>query len=104
MTKTTGEDSDAVLEYHQVTQEKVISDMLHFTRDLKEQSQIAQNLLLKDTEVIEFFFLLIFEFFIKKRKKCLVCITFYYQYICLKYFYLVFLKTLKFRKRFSSIL
>jgi SNARE protein 1 len=49
--KSTGEDLDALLKYHHSMQEKIADDMLLLARNLKEQSQLASNIIKKDTEV-----------------------------------------------------
>lgn len=51
--KSTGEDLDALLKYHHSMQEKIADDMLLLTRNLKEQSQLASNIIRKDTETVE---------------------------------------------------
>ena len=54
--KSTGEDVDSVIKYHQVVQENIVSNMLHLTRDLKEQTKVANTIIKKDIEVIKLFF------------------------------------------------
>lgn len=50
--KTTGEDLDALLKHHQATQEKVSEEMMLLARSLKEQSQLANQIIKKDVEVL----------------------------------------------------
>ncbi|GLV43444.1 Unconventional SNARE in the ER 1 [Carabus blaptoides fortunei] len=45
------EDADEILEYHQNMQEKIAEDMLILTRNLKEQSELANKIIKQDTEV-----------------------------------------------------
>lgn len=51
--KSTGEDLDALLKYHHSMQEKIADDMLLLTRNLKEQSLLANSIIRKDTETTE---------------------------------------------------
>ena len=46
-----GEDMDALLKYHHSMQEKIADDMLLLARSLREQSELAGNIIKKDTEV-----------------------------------------------------
>lgn len=46
-----GEDMNEAMKHHSKTQEKIAEDMLALTRNLKEQTQIANRILRKDTEV-----------------------------------------------------
>lgn len=48
--KSTGEDLDVLLKYHHSMQEKIADDMLLLTRNLKEQSLLANSIIRKDTE------------------------------------------------------
>lgn len=45
------DDLDEALEYHQNMQQKIADDMLMLTRNLKEQSQLANKIIKRDTEV-----------------------------------------------------
>lgn len=45
------DDLDEALEYHQNMQQKIADDMLTLTRNLKEQSQLANKIIKRDTEV-----------------------------------------------------
>ncbi|KAJ9599850.1 hypothetical protein L9F63_009890 [Diploptera punctata] len=48
-----GEDLDVLLKYHHSMQEKIAEDMLLLAQNLKHQSELAGNIIKKDTEVIE---------------------------------------------------
>jgi len=42
---------DEVLNYHQGMQERIVENILLFTKNLKEQSNLANHIVKKDTEV-----------------------------------------------------
>jgi len=44
-------DVDAILRHQHQMQERIAEEMLSLTRDLKEQSQLANTIICKDTEV-----------------------------------------------------
>jgi len=46
------DDLDQVLKYQEDVQNKIAEEMLHFTKTLKEQSQLANKIIKKDTEVV----------------------------------------------------
>lgn len=46
------DDLDELLNYHENTQAKIADDMLILTRSLKEQSQLANKIIKKDTEIV----------------------------------------------------
>ncbi|XP_017775470.1 PREDICTED: vesicle transport protein USE1 [Nicrophorus vespilloides] len=46
------DDLDQMIHYHQDAQEKIANDMLQLTQSLKEQSQLANKIIKKDTEVV----------------------------------------------------
>lgn len=46
-----GEDMNQALKHHESVQEKIAEDMLALTRNLKEQTEIANRIIRKDTEV-----------------------------------------------------
>lgn len=45
------EDLNEVIKYHDNIQKKLTDDMLEFTKTLKEQSELANKIIKKDTEV-----------------------------------------------------
>lgn len=45
-------DLDDVIDYHQNMQEKIAQEMLSLTKNLKEQSELANKIIKKDTEVV----------------------------------------------------
>ncbi|KAF2896133.1 hypothetical protein ILUMI_10046 [Ignelater luminosus] len=45
------DDLDELIDYHQNVQQKIADEMLLFTRNLKEQSELANRIIKKDTEV-----------------------------------------------------
>lgn len=45
-------DADEVIKYHENMQQKITEDMLMLTRTLKEQSETANKIIKKDTEVV----------------------------------------------------
>lgn len=45
-------DLDQVLKYQEDLQSKIAEEMLEFTKSLKEQSEVANKIIKKDTEVI----------------------------------------------------
>lgn len=45
------EDLDEVIKYHENIQKKITDEMLEFTKVLKEQSELANKIIKKDTEV-----------------------------------------------------
>lgn len=49
-----GEDMNQALKHHESVQEKIAEDMLALTRNLKEQTEIANRIIRKDTEVRSF--------------------------------------------------
>lgn len=49
--KSSGEDLDSLIKYHNNMREKIAEDMLLMTRSLKEQSQLAGDIIRKDIEV-----------------------------------------------------
>jgi hypothetical protein len=44
-------DLDQVINYHENMQSKITNDMLILTKNLKEQSELANKIIKKDTEV-----------------------------------------------------
>lgn len=46
------DDLDEVIKYQEETQKKITEEMLHFTRALKEQSELANKIIKKDTEIV----------------------------------------------------
>lgn len=44
-------DFDELLDYHENVQERIADDMLSLTRNLREQSELANRIIRKDTEV-----------------------------------------------------
>lgn len=42
---------DELIDYHENMQQKIADDMLLLTRNLKEQSELANRIIKKDTEV-----------------------------------------------------
>lgn len=52
-------DLDQVINYHEDMQKKITDDMLILTNSLKEQSQLANKIIKKDTEVLRARFFLI---------------------------------------------
>lgn len=50
-TSGSGEDMNEAMKHHANIQEKIADDMLALTRSLKEQTQIANQIIRKDTEV-----------------------------------------------------
>lgn len=50
-TSGSGEDMNEAIKHHANVQEKIAEDMLALTRNLKEQTQIANQIIRKDTEV-----------------------------------------------------
>lgn len=50
-TAGSGEDMNEAMKHHANVQEKIAEDMLALTRNLKEQTQIANQIIRKDTEV-----------------------------------------------------
>lgn len=55
---STGDMSQA-MKHHANMQEKIAEDMLALTRNLKEQTQIANRIIRKDTEVIHWLFFVV---------------------------------------------
>ncbi|XP_063226086.1 vesicle transport protein USE1 [Bacillus rossius redtenbacheri] len=51
--KASTEDLDVLLKYHHSMQEKIAEDMLLLARNLKEQSQLANTIIKKDTETVQ---------------------------------------------------
>lgn len=51
ISKTNSDDLDQLIGFHQQKQDKIVEDMLTLTRSLKEQSQLANKIIKKDTEV-----------------------------------------------------
>ncbi|KAK6624517.1 hypothetical protein RUM44_011376 [Polyplax serrata] len=51
--KSTGEDLDSVINYHRNAQEKILDDMLLLTRDLKEQTKLANTIIQRDLETLQ---------------------------------------------------
>uniref|UniRef100_A0A6P7GP90 Vesicle transport protein USE1 n=1 Tax=Diabrotica virgifera virgifera TaxID=50390 RepID=A0A6P7GP90_DIAVI len=49
---TKADDFDQVIEFHENMQRKITEDMLHLTKTLKEQSETANKIIKKDTEVV----------------------------------------------------
>jgi len=45
-------DLDELIDYHQDMQQKIADNMLTLTRNLKEQSELANRIIKKDTEVV----------------------------------------------------
>lgn len=50
-TGSSGEDMNEAMKHHTNAQEKIAEDMLALTRNLKEQTEIANRIIRKDTEV-----------------------------------------------------
>jgi Membrane fusion protein Use1 len=50
---STGDDLDALVKYHHSMQEKIADDMLSLTKNLKEQTLLASNIITKDIKVRE---------------------------------------------------
>ncbi|XP_059479707.1 vesicle transport protein USE1 [Neocloeon triangulifer] len=50
---STGDDVDALLKYHHSMQEKIAEDMLSMTKNLKEQTILANSIIKKDIKVTE---------------------------------------------------
>ncbi|XP_065335862.1 vesicle transport protein USE1 [Cloeon dipterum] len=50
---TTGDDMDALLKYHHSMQEKIADDMLSLTKNLKEQTILANSIIKKDIKAAE---------------------------------------------------
>lgn len=48
---STGGDMSQAMKHHENMQEKIAEDMLALTRNLKEQTEIANRIIRKDTEV-----------------------------------------------------
>jgi unconventional SNARE in the endoplasmic reticulum protein 1 len=48
---STGDDLDALVKYHHSMQEKIADDMLSLTKNLKEQTLLASNIITKDIKV-----------------------------------------------------
>lgn len=48
---STGDDLDALMKYHHSMQEKIADDMLSLTKNLKEQTLLASNIITKDIKV-----------------------------------------------------
>lgn len=46
------EDLDKVIDYHQMQQDRIANDMLSLTKNLKEQSELANKIIKKDTEIV----------------------------------------------------
>jgi hypothetical protein len=53
---STGEDLDAIIKYHHSMQEKIADDMLSLTKNLKEQTLLASNIISKDIKVNSYLF------------------------------------------------
>ncbi|KAJ8929930.1 hypothetical protein NQ314_017339 [Rhamnusium bicolor] len=50
--KTGVEDMDEMIHYHENMQQKITEDMLALTKNLREQSEIANKIIKKDTEIV----------------------------------------------------
>lgn len=59
----TGEDMGQAMKYYGDMQERLAEDMLLLTRNLKEQTETANKIIKKDTEVGFFFFFYLIKFF-----------------------------------------
>lgn len=57
-TTTAPQDLDELITHHQKMQDKIAEEMLILTQNLKGQSEIANKIIKKDTEVLEMFVLL----------------------------------------------